>query len=322
MESAQLNQTPQVSVIIPAYNTARLIKACLDSIFSQTFRNLEVIVVNDGSPDTAELEQVLASYLTRIVYIVQHNKRAAGARNTAIRQARGEFLAFLDSDDRWLPDHLASQMKLFVEDPALGMVYCNGHRLGDLREFMDVCPSQGPATFAALILEQCQICVSTVVAKKSAIVKAGLFDEDLLRCDDYDMWVRTAFHGAKIAYTRKVQAMLNGGRPGSLSQSSSKMAEAYWIILDKLSRTLPLNDSDRDLVEKRKRDIRALYLVEEGKFQLHQRHFDKARELFSEANQHSRRLKLNLVLLGLRIAPQATNRFVSFLARIRSGTPA
>ena len=322
MESAQLNQIPQVSIIIPAYNTAHLIAVCLDSIFSQTYRDFEVIVVNDGSPDTAELERVLAPYLGKIVYIVQQNKRAAGARNTAIKKARGEFLAFLDSDDSWLPDHLNSQMKLFAEDPALAMVYCNGLRLGDHREFMDVCPSHGPATFAALILEQCQVCVSTVVARKSAIVKAGLFDEELLRCDDYDLWVRTAFHGGKIAYSRRVQAMLNGGRPGSLSQSSSKMAEAYWIILDKVGRTLPLNDSDRYLVEKRKQDIRALYLVEEGKFQLHQRQFDKARELFSEANRHSRRLKLNLVLFGLRIAPHATNRFVSFLTRIRSGTPA
>jgi len=322
METAQSNQSPQVSVIIPAYNTAGLIAVCLDSVFSQTYHDSEVIVVNDGSPDTVELERVLQPYQNRIVYIVQQNKRAAGARNTAIGRARGEFLAFLDSDDRWLPDHLALQMKLFTEDPTLDMVYCNGLRIGDQRNFMDACPSHGPATFAALITEQCQICVSTVVARKSAIVKAGLFDETLQRCDDYEMWARAAFHGAKIGYSRNVQALLNGGRPGSLSQSSSKMAEGYWTILDKISRTFPLNDSDRTVVEKRKREIREHYLVEEGKFQLHQRKFDRARELFSEANQHSRRLKLNLVLLGLRIAPQTTNRFFSLLTRIRSGTPA
>jgi glycosyltransferase involved in cell wall biosynthesis len=322
MESSQVNQAPHVSVVIPAYNTAHLIAGCLDSIFSQTYQDFEVIVVNDGSPDTVDLEKVLARYRERIVYLKQENKRAAGARNTAIRQARGEFLAFLDSDDSWLPDHLASQMQLFAQDPTLGMVYSNGRRIGDHREFMDVCPSRGPATFTALIVERCQIPVSTVVARKSAIVKAGLFDESLLRCDDYDMWIRTAFHGAKIGYRQNVQALLNGGRPGSLSQASSKMTEAYWIILDKVSRTLPLSDPDRDLVEKRKQDIRALYLVEEGKFQLHQRQFDKARELFSEANQHLRKLKLKLVLLGLRIAPQATSRFVSYLTRIRNGAPA
>jgi glycosyltransferase involved in cell wall biosynthesis len=318
----QPNQKPCVSVIIPAYNTAGLIALCLDSVFSQTYQDFEVIVVNDGSPDTVELERVLQPYKEKIVYILQANKRAAGARNTAIGQARGEFLAFLDSDDRWLPDHLASQMKLLAEDPALDMVYCNGLRIGDQRNFMDACPSRGSATFAALIVEQCQICVSTVVVRKSAIVKAGLFDETLLRCDDYEMWVRAAFHGAKIGYSRKVQALLNGGRPGSLSQSSSKMAEGYWTILDNISRTYPLNQADRAIVEKRKSEIRARYLVEEGKFQLHQQKFDRARELFSEANQHSRRLKLDLVLLGLRIFPQTTNRFFSLLTRMRSGTPA
>jgi hypothetical protein len=322
MKTVELNRKPLISVIIPAYNTAGLIAACLDSVFAQTYHDFEVIVVNDGSPDTVELERVLQPYREKIVYIVQQNKRAAGARNTAIGSARGEYLAFLDSDDRWTEDHLASQMKLFSEDPELDMVYCNGVRIGDQRNFMDACPSHGPATFEALITEQCQICVSTVVVRKSALVRAGLFEESLLRCDDYEMWVRVAFHGAKIGYSRNVQALLNGGRPGSLSQSSSKMAEGYWTILDNISQVFPLNDSQRAVVEKRKHEIRSLYLVEEGKFQLHQQEFEKAKELFSEANRHSRNLKLSLVLLGLRISPQTTNRFFSLLTRMRSGTPA
>src|ERR1700682_3677216 len=108
MGSQQLQPSPRVSIIIPSYKTADLIAACLDSVFAQTFQDFEAIVVNDGSPDTPELEKVLAPYLDRVVYIKQPNKRAAGARNTAIAQARGEFLAFLDSDDSWYPDHLES----------------------------------------------------------------------------------------------------------------------------------------------------------------------------------------------------------------------
>src|ERR1700691_5903395 len=113
MGSHQPQPAPRVSVIIPAYNTAQLIAACLDSIFAQTFQDFETVIVNDGSPDTPELEKVLQPYMDRqgdrIVYIKQVNKRAAGARNTAIARARGEFLAFLDSDDTWLPNHLESQ---------------------------------------------------------------------------------------------------------------------------------------------------------------------------------------------------------------------
>src|SRR5580658_7649504 len=151
---------PVVSVIIPSYKTANLIAACLDSVFAQTFKDFEAIVVNDGSPDTPELEKVLQPYMDRIVYMRQENKRAAGARNNAIRNARGEFVAFLDSDDTWMPDHLTSQMRLFEEDPSLDLVYCDGMLVLDAGQeckFMDRNPSNGQATFDALILERCQI---------------------------------------------------------------------------------------------------------------------------------------------------------------------
>src|SRR5882757_10706658 len=125
------SNAPKVSVIIPSYKTATLIARCLDTVMAQTFQDFEAIVVNDGSPDTPELEKVLQPYMERIVYIVQPNKRAAGARNTAIQRARGEFLAFLDSDDTWLPDHLASQMQLVDVDPSLDLVYSNALMVGD-----------------------------------------------------------------------------------------------------------------------------------------------------------------------------------------------
>ncbi|MGH9430314.1 MAG: glycosyltransferase family A protein [Terriglobia bacterium] len=308
---------PRVSVIIPAYNTAHLIAGCLDSVVAQTFRDFEAIVVNDGSPDTPELERVLEPYRSRIVYILQENKRAAGARNTAIRAARGEFLAFLDSDDRWFPDHLESQMKLFAEDPALDMVYANGLNVGKrLTKSMDVCPSNGPATFEALVFERCQVSLSTTVVRKSAIVRAGLFDESIPRCDDYDMWLRAAFYGAKIGYSRKVQARFYMGRPGSLSQSTVKMAEAYWKILESLSRALPLSESDRSMVGKRIVEAKAAYLLEEGKVQLSERQFDRAQEALAGANQHFRSPKLTLALVGLKVAPSTTARLVSLWTRI------
>jgi glycosyltransferase involved in cell wall biosynthesis len=318
------NRDPKVSVIIPSYNTADLIAACLDSVFAQTYSDFEAIVVNDGSPDTPELEKVLKPYLGRIVYLKQENKRAAGARNHAIREARGEFVAFLDSDDVWLPQHLASQMQLVAEDPSLDLVYANGLLVGGPsdREFMEQCPSNGAATFDALIVERCQISVSTVVARKQILVGAGLFDEKLPRCDDYDMWVRAAFHGAKIGYNRTVQARLSVCRPGSLSQSRAKNLEAYWRILDKLKRTLPLAEGDRAVVSQRAAEIKALYLLEEGKSQLLERQFEKARELMAEANQYFHSSKLSLALLGLGIAPRATGKLISFWSRMHNGTSA
>ena len=325
MPSAQNNPALKVSVIIPSYNTADLIAACLDSVFAQTYSDFEAIVVNDGSPDTPELEKVLQPYKNRIVYIKQENKRAAGARNNAIRQARGEFVAFLDSDDTWMPDHLSSQMQLFAEDPALDLVYCDGILMGDAAqecEFMKKCPSNGPATFDALIVERCQIPISTVVARKRTLVDAGLFDENLARCDDYDMWVRSAFSGARIRYSRKLGARFFVGRPGSLGVSRARMAEGYWCVLEKYRRTLPLKDADRAVVEKRAAEVRARYLLEEGKCKLEERQFDQARQLISEANGYLHSSTLSLAVLGLSIAPGATAKLMSFWNRIRNGASA
>jgi glycosyltransferase involved in cell wall biosynthesis len=329
MGNEQSQPAPRVSIIIPSYNTAPLIAACLDSILAQTFQDFEAIVVNDGSPDTAQLEKVLQPYIERnsdrIVYIKQVNKRAAGARNTAIARARGEFLAFLDSDDTWLPHHLESQMKQFAAEPALCLVYANAVMVGDPArhiEFMTKCPSAGEAGFEALVVERCQIPVSTVVARKAAIVKAGGFDESLARCDDYDMWLRTAFYGGKIGYNRQVQARLADGRPGSLSVSRARMAEAYWLILEKTDQKLPLTSAQRKLVRDRAAEIRAQYLLEEGKNHLSARDFPKARERFLQANHYFHKTKLSLVLFPLKVAPNATSRLFTLWTQRHNGAPA
>jgi glycosyltransferase involved in cell wall biosynthesis len=313
-------RTPTVSVIIPSYNTAFLIATCLDSVFAQTYQDFEVIVVNDGSPDTPQLEEVLQPYRDKIVYMVQPNKRAAGARNTAIGKARGTFLAFLDSDDSWLPEHLESQIRMFEQESSLDMVYADGELISDAprrKTFMETCPSEGSPSFEALVVERCQIPISTVVVRKAAIIKAGLFDESLPRCDDYDMWMRTAFFGARLGFQRRVQARLYLGRPDSLGQSDAKMNEAYWKILEKAAQTLPLSEAQAELVRERAEEIHARYLLEEGKMQLRERQPEKARHLFEQANQHLRRLRLTVAIRGLKLAPQSATALIAMWNRCR-----
>lgn len=316
---------PTVSVIIPSYNTASLITTCLDSVFAQTYQDFEVIVVNDGSPDTPQLEEALEPYRDKIVYIVQPNKRAAGARNTAIRKARGTFLAFLDSDDSWLPEHLEFQMRMFEQDSSLDMVYADAELISSAhsrKTFMETCPSEGSPSFEALVIERCQIPISTVVVRKVAIIKAGLFDESLPRCDDYNMWMRTAFFGARLGFQRRVQARLYLGRPDSLGQSDVKMIEAYWKILEKAAQTLPLSEAQGKLVRERSREIHARYLLEEGKVQLRERQPEKARHLFEESNQHLRRLKLSVAIRGLKLAPHSASALIAMWNRCREALAA
>ena len=305
---------------MPAFNTAHLIGASLDSVLAQSYQNVEIIVVNDGSPDTAELEAALAPYQERIVYIRQENKRAAGARNTAITRAQGELLAFLDSDDLWFPDHLSSQVKLFEANPDLDLVYSDCFAWADPgseETFMQGCPSVGEARFDSLVEERCQIPISTVVARKSIIEKAGPFDESLIRCDDYDMWLRVAFHGGKIGYSRKVQARLSQGRPDSLGLANAKMLEADSIILEKLLGALPLSEEERSFVRKRADQLRGQYLLEEAKLQLEAGNFRDARNLLADANVHLQRFVLTLTQFSLGLAPNTAGKFISLARRVR-----
>src|ERR1700730_10120521 len=117
--------SPLVSVIIPAYNASNTIVRALDSVFAQTFVDFEVVVVNDGSPDTELLERALLPYMSRVRYLKQENKGPGGARTSGILQMRGKYAAFLDADDMWLPTHLSSQIGMLQANPSLDLVYAD-----------------------------------------------------------------------------------------------------------------------------------------------------------------------------------------------------
>src|SRR5688572_7039612 len=110
--------SPAVSVIVPAYNSSAYIAETLDSVFAQTFDSFEVIVINDGSPDTERLERELKPYSGKLRYIKQENRGAAAARNAGVRAARGELVAFLDADDTYLPNFLEKQVELLESNNA------------------------------------------------------------------------------------------------------------------------------------------------------------------------------------------------------------
>jgi glycosyltransferase involved in cell wall biosynthesis len=304
------NAMPKVSVIMPSYNTAALIGEALDSVFAQSYRDFEVIVINDGSPDTPDLERVLDPYRERILYLKQENRRACGARNNGISHAKGEYLAFLDSDDSWTSGYLQSQIEQLEADPSLDMVYCDCMIYGDAPEagktFMQGCPSTGPVTFESVLAEKCQIPISGTVVRRQAVINAGLFDERLAMCDDYEMWLRLAFHGARITYYLNVLSRIRIGRPSSLSSSKSKMVAAYVNILSIVKTEWNLSAERQALLAQKLREVEALLALELGKELLRKGEFGQARMQLEKANSHLGRRKLQLALFGLRFAPALT----------------
>jgi glycosyltransferase involved in cell wall biosynthesis len=305
--SSRLNQDIELSVIVPSYNTAEFIGESLDSIFTQNFQSLEVIVINDGSPDTAELETVLRPYCERIIYIKQENRGLAGARNTGIREAKGKYLAFLDSDDVWPREFLTTQIKFFEQDPALDLVYADAILFGTVRlpreTFMQT--SHPPVNLEGLLAEGGQIVPSGVVMKKRTAVEAGLFDETLRRCEDYDLWLRIAQRGAKIAFQPSVK-YLRRIHSGALTADEPKMVADLIRALSKLKNGGGLSPTCELLLDKQLTQYRAELGLFEGKRALIAGDYVYAREHLTTAYDFFKTTKLRLVLVGLRYAPRVT----------------
>jgi glycosyltransferase involved in cell wall biosynthesis len=297
---------PALSVIVPTYNTAELITETLESVFQQTFQDFEVIVINDGSPDTARLESVLERFRDKIVYLKQENRGLSGARNTGIGQARGEYLAFLDSDDCWSPLYLEKQMEHFAEQPGLDAVYCDSRCFGDLRfagqTFMQLCPSNGPVTLESLISGRCHVCVSCTIARRKTVIEAGLFDERLRSVEDWDLWIRTLHRGGIMTYHRAVLGRRRV-RSGALSGDSIKMLASLAQVLRNLDDTLSLPTTLRSLLRGRLRLTEAHLALEQGKASLLLGRFDQAQRSLETANSFYESWKVGLALVLVRKLP-------------------
>jgi glycosyltransferase involved in cell wall biosynthesis len=304
--SAGEGRVPAVSVIMPSYRAARYIAAALDSVFAQTFKDYEVIVVNDGSPDTDELERVLKPYLDRIIYLKQENRGVSAARNAAIRISGAPFIAQLDPDDLWEPEYLAVQMKTIEDDPSIDVLYPNALVFGDMpeagREFMEVAPSEGEVTFESLVMQQCTV-MTCVTARREMVLRAGMYDESLNCSEDFDLWLRIIKAGGRIHYHRRVLVRYRRHR-GSLSSDPLWVCENALRVLDKLERTLTLTDEESVALERARSRFRATHNFYRGKRAFTEGDTKTAIECLKQANTFFKSRKTALVLVLLRFAPQ------------------
>lgn len=313
------NHRPLVSVIMPAYRVAEFIGIAVESVFAQTFSDYEIIVVNDGSPDSAELEQALAGYRERIVYIEQPNSGPSAARNVAIRQARGEFLAFLDADDYWEPQFLAQQMAFFEQNPEVDLVYCDGLLVGDStlagRTFMELTPSVGEVTFETLLGGICTVILSGTVVRKRAVVEAGLFDERLRYSEDFDLWLRVAQHGSKMAYQDAV-LLCKRIHADSLSSDCIGLHQSALGVLEKYKRRTGLSETTLSAMADQEAKLTAVIKLELGKQRLSHGDFAGSRQAFDEAHALSGSWKLGVALFCLKHSPRLLLRTYNLLASL------
>lgn len=181
---------PRVSVVIPTFNRKAFLKEAIESVLSQTYRDLEVIVVDDGSEDgTAELVTALAD--KRIRYVWQPNRGPAAARNHGASMAQGELLAFLDSDDLWTPRKLEKQVSFFQDHPEARICYTDEIWI---RRGVRVNPKKKHQKYSGWIYPYClPLCIispSSVMFKRELWEESGGFDENFPFCEDYELWLR------------------------------------------------------------------------------------------------------------------------------------
>lgn len=186
---------PQISVIIPTYNASEYILEAIDSVFNQTYKDYEIIVVDDGSTDRTN--ETLKEYNSKIRYFYQKNKGPSAARNTGIKNAKGEFIAFLDSDDRWLPQKLELQMNIISKSYSIGLVACEGlivdtnsrilkHLVLSKRDFSD----KRNLMNELLIRNIIPAIPSSAIIRKNCFDVVGLFNENLFVAEDWDIVFR------------------------------------------------------------------------------------------------------------------------------------
>lgn len=286
MNQQKIKQNPTVSVIIPTYNRAKILGKVIQSVLDQTYKDFEIIIVDDGSTD--DTKQVLAQYKNKIIYIYQENQGGAVARNTGINHANGKYIAFLDSDDLWFPQKLKKQVEILEQHDDFALVYTNILYIDDAGRFKS--PGYSSKKFLSgymfkETLFRKIMCghPPTWLIRKTCFEEIGSFDPDFRTSHDRDMIIRIAkkwkIYGIKEPLTMIRQHNYQRLR----GSSSANQIEYYWFkFLDKL-----FKETDRELISKKlKKKLVSSYYFLAGKQYLKEMDHVLARKRFFLSISH------------------------------------
>ncbi|MDL2226129.1 glycosyltransferase family 2 protein [Deltaproteobacteria bacterium OttesenSCG-928-M10] len=249
--------SPLISVIIPAFNREAVVGRAVNSVLAQDYPHFELIVVDDGSTDNTGALLAPLAESGRLKYFKQANRGVSAARNRGLREAGGRFIAFLDSDDEWLPGKLSAQAAYFQENPGSLIVQTqerwirNGRRVNPKFKHLKKAGD--------IFLESVELCLispSAVMLRRELLDEVGLFDEELAAAEDYDLWLRVlARHPAGLIDRELV--IRYGGHDDQLSAGPG-LDRFRVMALEKILRE-PLSRERRLAVEKEMARRRAIY---------------------------------------------------------------
>jgi glycosyltransferase involved in cell wall biosynthesis len=235
-----VREPPLVSVVIPAWNAARTLPRAIDSVLAQTWARREIIVVDDGSADDSQA--VLARYGDRVRVVSQANGGPSAARNRGLREARGQYVAFLDADDHWLPEKLERQVALLEAHPDLGfcstatiVVDASGKHVRDWP-----CCNASEPLLETLFMQSAAVSGSTsgVLARSELLREADGFDQRLRGFEDPDLWIRLAYRTAYACIPETLTVVVR--TPNSVSGNLNAMCAATLASFRKNRELLPV----------------------------------------------------------------------------------
>jgi glycosyltransferase involved in cell wall biosynthesis len=190
LKKGSQDTTVKVSVIIPTYNRADLLPEAIDSVLAQTWKEMEIIVVDDGSTDRTE--ETVRRYDDRVRYFYKENGGPSSARNMGIKEARGAYVAFLDSDDVWEPEKLRIQMDFMREHPEIKFVCTDSSLIGPRKSRERKLRKDSMGHLFPILYSNSFIRTSTALMVKECFQEIGYFDERYRSVEDYDVWLRVA----------------------------------------------------------------------------------------------------------------------------------
>lgn len=213
-----MNQMAIISVIIPTFNRAALIRRALLSVVQQRNAKTEIIVIDDGSTDNTE--QLIKKEFKSVTYIKQNHCGVSSARNVGIKKAKGNFIALLDSDDQWEKTKLDLQLKYLMKNPTINLVHCNERWIKKGSEIMQKKYHDGNSeNLFERSLRRCLISPSSVLIRKELFKSVGVFDEAFPACEDYDLWLRVLIR-EKVGYIEERLVTKYGGHTDQLSRQT------------------------------------------------------------------------------------------------------
>lgn len=228
------NSQKLVSVIISAYNVEQYIARTLDSVLAQTYRHIEVIVVNDGSTD--DTKNILETYTqkdTRIVIVTQTNNGVSAARNVGLVIAKGEYICFFDGDDIMMPTKIASQVAFIEEYPPVDFIYSKVYYFVDGTTDIykrDLATISGPSVYKKLLQYGNFIYTGTVFFKRVMFEMHGGFDETLRSAEEFEYWLRLAQAGVNMMHQDKYLTLCRSRGNGLTSDSVTMYTTARAVF--------------------------------------------------------------------------------------------